>query len=112
MCGATSASRPLRGEAHARAGMLEDVAELAPVQLGVRRHRREAAVPDAVDGLEIFDAVLRDDRDAIAGLQPERAQSAREPRRALGELPVALDDARPLPDRRRARMAQAGARQP
>ena len=99
-------------EAHARAGMLEDVAELAPVQLGVRRHRREAAVPDAVNGLEILDAVLRDDRDAIAGLQSERAQAARQPRRALGELPVGLDDARPLPGRRRTRMAQAGARKP
>ena len=41
-----------RREAHARAGMFEDVAKLAPVQLGVRRHRREAAVPDAVDRLD------------------------------------------------------------
>ena len=81
---------PRRRETDARAGMLEDVAELAAMQLGVRRHRREAAMPDAVDRLDIFDAVLRDDRHAIAGLQPEPAERICEPRPALGQYAVAL----------------------
>ena len=79
-----------RRETDARAGMFEDVAELAAMQLGVRRHRREPAVPDAVDRLDVFDAVLRDDGDAIAGLQSEPAQRARKPRSALGKRAVAL----------------------
>ena len=99
-----------RRETDARAGMFEDVAELAPVQLGVRRHRSESAVPDAVDRLDIFDAVLRDDRDAIAGLQPEPVQRIREPRRALGKRAVALRHACAIADRRKAGVTQTRAR--
>ena len=57
------------GEAHPRAGMFQDVVKLSPVQLGVRRHSGEAAMPDPENRLDIFDAVLGGDRDAIAGLQ-------------------------------------------
>ena len=57
-----------RGKAHARARMLNDVAELTAVQLGVGRHRGKPAVPDAVNRLDVFDAVLGNDRDTVAGL--------------------------------------------
>ena len=58
-----------RGEADPRARMLEDEAELAAMQLGVRRHRGKPGVPDAVHQGEIIDRVLGRDGDAIAGLK-------------------------------------------
>jgi hypothetical protein len=68
--------QPGRGEADPCAGMFEDVAELPAMQLGVRRHRREPAEPDAVNGLDVLDAILGDDRHAIARLEAECMQRA------------------------------------
>ena len=99
-----------RGKADARAGMLENVAELGAVQLGVGRHRGKPGVPDAVEQLEIVRRILGDDGDAVAGREPEPlAQGAGQPRRALGQFAVARDDARARRRRRQRRMAETGA---
>ena len=69
--------------------MLQNVAELGAVQLGVGRHRGEAGVPDAVEHFEIVGRVLGDDGDAVAGLEAELlAQGAGKPRGALGQFAV------------------------
>src|SRR5204863_3778111 len=92
--------------------MFENVAKLAPTQLGVRRHRRKAAVPNAMDGLDVFDAILGDDGDAIARLKTESAQRVGKPRGSRGERAVALRHAPTVADRGRGRMAQARAMKP
>ena len=103
--GAKLRIEPGRCETHARARVLDDVGKLTPVQLGIRRHGSKACVPDAVNGFEIFDAVLGDDRDAVTGPEPHPLQRAREPRRAPGQFAIALRRARSLADRRQAGMA-------
>src|SRR4029077_19534896 len=101
-----------RRKAYSCAGMLQDVTELTPMQLGVCRHGSETAVPDAENRLDVFDAILRNDGDAIAGLEPEAMQRARKPRSAPGEYAVALRDARALSHGREARMTQSRAKKP
>ena len=82
------------GKAHPRAGLLEDVAKLGAVQLGVGRHRGEPGVPDRIERLDIVRAVLGDDGDAVAGLEAEAAQRAGEPRGAARRLAVGPQHAR------------------
>src|SRR5262249_32190555 len=85
---------------------------LGAVQLGVRRHGGEARVPDAVERLEIVRRVLRRDHDALARLEAERAQRARQPRRTAGEVAVVAQDASALPDRGPRRMGETRAMEP
>src|SRR2546421_4823261 len=92
--------------------MLQNVAELTAMQLGVGRHGGEAGVPDAVDHLDILDAVLGNDRDAIARFEPEAMQRTRKPRGALCQFSVTLNDAAPIADGGETRMAQPRARKP
>jgi hypothetical protein len=74
--------------------MLEDVAELGTVQLGVGGHGRETRMPDRVHRLEIFDAVPCDDGDAVARFQLQpRAQRGSEAPGAHGECSVVEDHA-------------------
>ena len=74
-------------EADAGTGMLEDVAELGPVQLRIDRHRGKAGEPDAVQDLEILGRVLRDNRDPVARCQADRvAQGAGEEEKPLLKL--------------------------
>ncbi len=54
-------------EGETRAGMIEDVAELLAVQLGVDRHGEEPGMPDREERLEIFRPVGHGDGDALAG---------------------------------------------
>src|SRR5262249_34200388 len=91
----------------ARGGVLEDVTKLPAVQLGVRRHRREPAMPDAMNGLDVFDAILGDNRDTIPGLEAEGVECAGKPRGAFGEGAVVLDYARAVAHGRKAGMTQA-----
>ena len=58
-------------EADAGAGVLQNVAELAAVQLGVGRDRGEPRMPDAEHELDIVGAILRRDGDTLARLQAE-----------------------------------------
>jgi hypothetical protein len=74
--------------------VLEDVAELGAVQLGVGGHGRETRMPDRVHRFEIFDAVPRDDGDAVARVEPQpRAQRGSEARGAHGKCSVVEDHA-------------------
>ena len=102
-----------RGEADARAGMFEDVAELGAVQLGIGRHRGEAGVPDAEEQFEISRRILGDDRDAVAGREPEAlAQGAGQPRGARRQFAVSRDHARAGRRRRQRGVAETGALKP
>ena len=86
-CGATSVVETRRREAHARAGMLEDVAKLAPVQLGVRRHRGEAARARCRrSSRDIRRSSWRRSRRDRRASSPSAMQRARKPRGALGQL--------------------------
>ena len=102
-----------RGKADARAGMLQDVAELGAVQLGIGRHGGEPGVPDAVEQFEIVGRILGGDGDAVAGRKPEPlAQRAGQPRGARGKFAVGRNDARARCRRRQRRMTETGAIKP
>jgi hypothetical protein len=101
------------GEADAGARLGDDVAELAPVQPGVRRHRDQAAVPHRVERIEIVGRILRRDHDPVARHEPACvAQRAREPRHPLREGPVASDHARAVTDGSGPGMRAPGALEP
>ena len=78
-----------RDEADARAGMVEDVGELARVQLGVDRHHGEAGVPAGEQQLDVVGHVAHHQRHPVARREAERrAQAARpSPRRAARSSP-------------------------
>src|SRR3954465_11239593 len=101
-----------RRQADARTGMFENIAKLAAMQLGARRHCCEPAMPEFENGLENLHAILRDDGDTIAGFEVERMQRVRKPPRALGESAVGLHDARAIANSPKAGMTQACARKP
>jgi hypothetical protein len=61
----------VRREADAGRRVLQDIGELAAMQLGVGGHRCQSRVPDAEHQFEIVRRVLRDDGDALAGLKAE-----------------------------------------
>ena len=84
-----------RGDkACARTRMFEDVADLRAVQLGVNEHSSEAGVPNPVQRFEIGDAILCNDRDAIAAVElAARAQRPGKPRRPHGECAIVEEDA-------------------
>src|SRR5262249_25130249 len=68
---------------------------------------------DAVEKLEVLDAVARHDGDAIAGREAAAlAQPAGQPRRPRGQLAIAEHHARALRHGRTAAMAQTRAMQP
>ena len=78
-----------RDEADAGAGVLQDEADLDRVQLGIGRYRRRAGVPDAVQDLEILDAVLRHDGDPVTRRDTAAlTQGGGKTRRPLGEFAV------------------------
>ena len=86
---------PVGSEADAGAGMLQNIAELAAVQLGIGRHRGEPRMPDAEHELDIVEAILRRDGNTLAGFQAEvRAQRRRQSRGASGDFAVTPDNAR------------------
>ncbi len=88
--------------------MLENVAELGAVQLGVGRHRGQPGVPDAVEQFEIMRRVPGGDGDAVAGRKTELvAQAGGEPARPLGELRKARHDSRAGRDRRQRAVFEA-----
>src|SRR5262249_50999624 len=58
-------------KAHARAGILQNVAELRAVQLRIDQNSRRSRVPDRVHRLEVFGAILGDDGDAITRIDSE-----------------------------------------
>ncbi len=98
-------------KACASAGMLQDETAFAAVQLGIDRHRRKPGMPDAEHQLEVIGRVLGDDRDAVAGLECS-AQCAGEPRGALGDFSVGLQNAGAVADGRPAGMAFSRALEP
>src|SRR5262249_49905207 len=104
---------PRRCKADARAGMLEDIAELGAVQLGIGRHSGEPHVPDAEQQFEIGRRILADDGDAVAGGELQSsAQAAGQARGALGQFAVACDDARTERCRRHVWMTKSRAIKP
>ena len=95
-------------EADARARVVEDVFQLARVQLGVRRDHGEPRVPAGEQQLDVLRHVFHHERDAVARGQIERrAQAPRQHRAALRELAVAQQHVRPERHRR-----QLGVRPP
>ena len=58
-------------EAHAGAGMLQDIADLAAVQFCIGGHHDCSRVPNAEHQLQIVGTILRDDGDAFAGLKQQ-----------------------------------------
>ncbi len=103
----------LGGKADARARLLQDVAELGAVQLGIGRHRGEPCVPDAVKQFEIMMRILGGDGDPLAGRQAELlAQGAGQPRGACRQLSVGCDHARAGRRRRPRRVTESGAGKP
>jgi len=52
-------------------GMLQDIAELRAMQLGICRHSAKAGVPDGVKDFEVIGRILCGDCHPIAGLQPK-----------------------------------------
>src|SRR5262249_12917433 len=107
------AVEPRRREAHARAGMFEDEAEFGAVQLGIGWHGGRAGVPDAMEDLQIFDAVLRRDGGAVARREAGAlAQGPGEARRACGQITIGCHGAPPAADSDKVAVAQAGAMQP
>jgi hypothetical protein len=103
------AVEPRRGKADARARLLEDVAELRAMQLGVGGNGGEPGMPDRIERFEIVRAVLGDDGDAIAGHKPKALQRTGEPRHPAGDLAVAPQAARAKAERRTLRVLPAGA---
>ena len=104
---------PVRSEADAGAGVLEDVAKFAAVQFGVGRHRGQAGMPDAEHQLDIVRTILRGDGDPLAGRKPEALpQRSREPCRAAGDVAIISDDAGAEAERRPIAVAQSRAFEP
>src|ERR1700728_2208902 len=72
-----------RSETDSRARMVQDIAKLAAVKLGVRPHRGKSGVPDAEHQLDIVQAIPRGNGDVCAGLMSKFwPRHRREPRRA------------------------------
>ena len=96
------AVEPVGGEADARAGMLEDVAELGAVQLGIGRHRGEPGVPDRVERLEIVrrSSWRRWRRDRRARARSARAARRQAARRGRRPRRSSAARAAPMPERR------------
>ncbi len=102
-----------RSEADARAGLLQDIAELGAMQLGVGGNGGEAGVPNAVQQREIVGRILGRDGDAVAGRKFEpAAQRAGQARGARGELAIGRNDAGARSRRRQRRMTESGAIKP
>jgi len=102
-----------RSEANARAGLLQDKAELGAMQLGIGGNGGKTGMPDTVQQGEIVGRILGRDGDAVAGLEPQPvAQRAGQPRRARGELAIGRDNLLPRGRCRQRRMAEAGALKP
>ena len=85
-----------RGEADARTRMVEDVFQLARVQLGVRRDHGEPGVPAGEQQLDVLRNVFHHQGDAVARRKTERrAQTPGQNRTALHELAIAQQHVRP-----------------
>ena len=101
------------GKADARARLLQDVAELGTVQLGIGRHRGKTRVPDAVEQRDIVGRIFGRDDDAVAGLKSAFiAQRARQPRRARGQFAVGRNHTRAQSRRGPIRVTETGAIKP
>src|SRR6516225_3085667 len=84
-----------RCEAHASAGMLQDIAELATMKFCIGGHRSQPCMPNAEHQLHVVGTILCGDGDTVTGLKQETvAQRRPKPCRSLGDLAVRLDDAR------------------
>jgi hypothetical protein len=89
------------GQQHACAGIAGGVFELRGRVTCAERHDHKAGGGHADVGLEVLVSIARENRNAIARREPERAQTGPEPRAAGAELckresPVAVDDGDPL----------------
>ena len=86
--------------------MFENVADLGAVQLGIDKHGGEARVPNPVKRFEISDAILCNNRDAVAGYEfTAGAQRAAEACGAGGERAIIEDHLVAETDGRTGRMA-------
>jgi hypothetical protein len=93
--------------------MLQDVAELGSMQLGVCRHRDQTGMPDAIEHVEIIHGVLRGDGDPLARLQAKAMPQCRgEPRCASCKLAIIACDPLAHYDRGQIGMAQSAALEP
>src|SRR5437764_6735784 len=93
--------------------MLQDVAELGTMQLGVCRYRDQAGMPNAIEHVEIVDGVLRGDGDPLARLQAKAMPQCRgKPRCASCKLAVIACDPLAQSDRGQIGMAQSAALEP
>ena len=113
--GCDGLGQPVGGEAQARAAVLQDVAELGRVQLGVDRDRRKPGVPAGVEHLDERRAVDHGQRDPLAGAEAEAlAQVPGQGRAPAGELAVgapgrrAQGERRPVPVAGRASVQESG----
>ena len=102
-----------RGEANLGARMLQDVAELRAVQLGICGHSHKAGMPGGIEDVEIINGIVRGNPDALTRLEAKAgAQCAGKPRDAPGKLSVAAHHPRAQADGRQTGMAQPCALEP